>query len=382
MQQKPRSKPCHLPICLRPIRHLLQRPKPNVHLKQPDPRLHSQQFCSATIAAKTTPLSGLFLPNFAIPCSVFTAVPGIADSAALALHSPAAFHAGLSTTDSFPIVWDTGASYSLSPHESNFGEMLQSLDAPLQLNGLASGLAVTQKGVVNWIVQADDGSQKILTTEAYFAPGTNVRLLSPQTYMRQHNGTDASGEVTATVTAHHFRVTWPDSTKLYVPFCGSNNLPVSAAFNKAALAQRAADIHLCVTDESNQNLSEPQKELLQWHFRLGHINFDSIQLLLRSGALATSKGAKLKHKAAGSCLIPSVPLACMASKSAVELLALCPNRTKVMATSRKMISFQANACLSTTSSAPLKAVSMILEARPVKKRCTVVAVSLSTTLPI
>jgi hypothetical protein len=176
-------------------------------LKQPDPRLHSQQFCSATIAAKTTPLSGLFLPNFAIPCSVFTAVPGIADSAALALHSPAAFHAGLSTTDSFPIVWDTGASYSLSPHESNFGETLQSLDAPLQLNGLASGLAVTQKGVVNWIVQADDSSQKILTTEAYFAPGANVRLLSSQTYMQQHNGTDASGEVTATVTARQRGVT-------------------------------------------------------------------------------------------------------------------------------------------------------------------------------
>jgi GAG-pre-integrase domain len=305
MQHKPRSKPCHLPICLPPIRHLLQHPKPNVHLEQPDPWLNSQQFCSTTI--------GLFLPNFAIPHSVFTTVLGIADSAALALHSPAAFHAGLSTTDSFPIVWDTGASYSLSPHESDFGETLQSLDTPLQLNGLASSLAVTQKGVVNWIVQADDGSQKILTTEAYFAPGANVRLLLPQTYMRQHNGTDASGKVTATVTARHFRVKWPDSTSLSIPFRGSNNLPVSAAFNKAAVAQRVADIHLCVTDASNQNLSEPQKELLRWHFRLDHINFDSIQLLLRSGALATSKGAKLKHKAAGSCPHPKCA-SCMYGK--------------------------------------------------------------------
>jgi hypothetical protein len=227
MQHKPRSKPCHLPICLPPIQHLLQHPKPNVHLEQPDPWLNSQQFCSTTIAAKTSPPSGLFLPNFTIPCSVFTAVVGIADSAALALHSPAAFHAGLSTTDSFPIVWDTGASYSLCPHKSDSGEMLQSLDTPLQLNGLASGLAVTQKGVVNWIVQGDDGCQKILTTEASFAPGANVRLLLPQTYMQQHNGTDASGKVTATVTAHHFRVKWPGSTSLSIPFRGSNNLPVS-----------------------------------------------------------------------------------------------------------------------------------------------------------
>jgi hypothetical protein len=85
MQRKHRSKPCPLPLCLRPIRHHFRRPKPHFHLEQPDPRLNSQHCCFTTIATKTTLLSGLLLPNFAIPSSVFTAVPGIANPAALAL---------------------------------------------------------------------------------------------------------------------------------------------------------------------------------------------------------------------------------------------------------------------------------------------------------
>jgi hypothetical protein len=38
--------------------------------------------------------------------------------------------------------------------------------------------------------------------------------------------------------------------------------------------------------EANHNLSEPEKELLRWHYRLGHISFRKIQFLFRSGILS------------------------------------------------------------------------------------------------
>jgi hypothetical protein len=38
-----------------------------------------------------------------------------------------------------------------------------------------------------------------------------------------------------------------------------------------------------VADETNQNFSGPQRELLLWHHKLGHINFDWLQTLARQG---------------------------------------------------------------------------------------------------
>ena len=51
-----------------------------------------------------------------------------------------------------------------------------------------------------------------------------------------------------------------------------------------------------VSDE-NVNLSPAQKELLKWHFRLGHIGFGKFQHLLKLGALANSEAVSTQ-----SCL--------------------------------------------------------------------------------
>ena len=49
---------------------------------------------------------------------------------------------------------------------------------------------------------------------------------------------------------------------------------------------------VCVTNESNQNLTPSQKELLQWHFRLGHIGFQHIQWLIRTERLKVQGNSK------------------------------------------------------------------------------------------
>ena len=49
---------------------------------------------------------------------------------------------------------------------------------------------------------------------------------------------------------------------------------------------------VCVTNEANQNLTPSQKELLRWHFRLGHIGFQHVQWLIHTGRLKVQGNSK------------------------------------------------------------------------------------------
>ena len=43
----------------------------------------------------------------------------------------------------------------------------------------------------------------------------------------------------------------------------------------------------------NLNLSESEKELLKWHYRLGHLSFRRIQALLRTGVFSHTEASRL-----------------------------------------------------------------------------------------
>ena len=70
----------------------------------------------------------------------------------------------------------------------------------------------------------------------------------------------------------------------------------------------------CVTSPTNVNLSEPEKELLRWHQRLGHISFRRVQWLMRQGLLSSSTRTRSLHSTA--CKLSSGPLctACQYAK--------------------------------------------------------------------
>ena len=50
---------------------------------------------------------------------------------------------------------------------------------------------------------------------------------------------------------------------------------------------------VCVTNEANQNLTPSHKELLRWNFRLGHIGFQHVQWLIRTGHLKVQGNSKV-----------------------------------------------------------------------------------------
>jgi hypothetical protein len=53
---------------------------------------------------------------------------------------------------------------------------------------------------------------------------------------------------------------------------------------------------MSVADETNQNLSPPQKELLLWHWELGHANFNWIQPLASIPSKSTDRKQVLLPK--------------------------------------------------------------------------------------
>jgi GAG-pre-integrase domain len=61
-----------------------------------------------------------------------------------------------------------------------------------------------------------------------------------------------------------------------------------------------------VADETNQNLNGPQKELLLWHHKLGHINFDWLQALARHGRdnPNSKRVFESKFSSIGNCRAP------------------------------------------------------------------------------
>jgi hypothetical protein len=204
---------------------------------------------------------------------------------------------GPQTPTEFQVIWDTGASRSVSPNKEDFEGGIRP-STTRALTGLAEGLDVCGEGEVKWTVMSDDGRPFVWKHIAYYVPGSPCRLLSPQTFteyafglyghayeyvMRAYDPRNKSMMIRPS-TESKFLGCQLDLPTVTCQLDERTNLPISMASNDP-LSKPTTRANLCVTDEKNQNLSHAQKELLRWHFRLGHLNFKSIQLLLRSKTL-------------------------------------------------------------------------------------------------
>jgi hypothetical protein len=80
----------------------------------------------------------------------------------------------------------------------------------------------------------------------------------------------------------------------------SNNLPTSQFYNQSDVnvpVDKVLQTILTTVNFKNYNLSKPQKELLHWHYCLGHLHFRKIQSLMRSGMLSHTQGTCSLHTA-------------------------------------------------------------------------------------
>jgi hypothetical protein len=88
--------------------------------------------------------------------------------------------------DDMPIVFDTGASMSLSPLREYFEGELKTPPIP-QMHGFKGAVKVIGMGRVSWTIFDVYGVVRVIKTMAYLVPEGNIRLFSPQVYM-QENG--------------------------------------------------------------------------------------------------------------------------------------------------------------------------------------------------
>ena len=94
---------------------------------------------------------------------------------------------------------------------------------------------------------------------------------------------------------------------------------------------QALNVITTAVDPSNINLSEPEKELLRWHQRLGHLDFRKIQFLMRTGVLSLSQSKRSLHSRAAKLVHPPKCAACQFGKQTARGTKSKPTNTAVVA---------------------------------------------------
>ena len=182
------------------------------------------------------------------------------------------------------VIVDTGCSVSASGDKGDFVVgSLQPLKEPFELSGISGSLKATHKGMLHYETLLDNGSVQVIETEGVYMPKMECRLFSPQAYAhyRKECHNDSSWQFTQDWSGSVMQF---NGSKLSLDLDPRFRLPILKCF-KNAMATAEALALVCVTDERNPNLTTLQKKLLQWHFRLGHLSFQNLQWIGRSGWL-------------------------------------------------------------------------------------------------
>ena len=185
----------------------------------------------------------------------------------------------------------------------------------MRLNGISKGLKVEYHGHVAWTMQDVNGQLRSIKVPAFLAPSIKQRLMSTTSLLQRyrnefinmdHDQLTLSGDLT------DLRTRGP----IEAPVNPSNNLPTSKIYSYEATSRQATSFAAEVTSvhQANANLSETEKELLRWHFRLGHLSFRRVQFLLRTGVLARSEGTRRLHTSASKLTSPPLCAACQYGK--------------------------------------------------------------------
>jgi len=180
----------------------------------------------------------------------------------------------------YPVVIDSGASFSLTPKIEDFITPLQ-VDKTI-LTGLNSTSVVAGSGAVEWTIQDVSGIVRKIRVEAFYVPQASIRLFSPQQYFQENQAGSYYME------ANHSSLILTCGTELRFPYNSGNRLPLMLTkqfcerhVHVAGLSFEEVDYlaNASIDYSTNQNLTGSQRELLLWHWKLGHIGMKWVQSL-------------------------------------------------------------------------------------------------------
>ena len=123
--------------------------------------------------------------------------------------------------DGPPIVIDSGASYSVTPLESDFIQGTF-VNQSYMVAQLSSTVLVAGHGQAHWRFPSSDGGSphELLPLNTHLIPSANIRLFSPQAYIHQTK----QGSVLLDITG--CTLTLPGGRSRHTPFHINNNLPL------------------------------------------------------------------------------------------------------------------------------------------------------------
>ena len=232
----------------------------------------------------------------------------------MALQSTDRFRQSMPAASTFPVIWDSGASISITFDRNDFVGPITAPGTITQLQGIAKGLRIEGQGHVLWSIIDTFGNLRTIKVPAYLVSRIKVRLLSTTSLLQ------AYPDETITIEAHQLTLSGSalDASRgqVIARVNPDNNLPTSQAHRASDTpkAVAALNIALNTVHESNLNLTEAEKELLRWHHRLGHLSFRKIQFLMRSGVLSRSEANRSLHTAACRIVNPPKCAACQYGK--------------------------------------------------------------------
>jgi hypothetical protein len=259
------------------------------------------------------------------------------------------------------LVWDTGASYGLTPFCSDFIDYV-SCDIPVK--DVTKVNRVIRIGTTLSKFIDEDGQEIFLPCVSYHLTQTNVRLFSPQTYHQMHGGESIVSADWVVMELNYQRI-------VILIKIGGTNLPavhtlfvtekqkktighqlcsllaysrltkldffgdldsigsvqaMSVSSEQQTTEQEFEQHHshfcgACMGAPAHQNSSRPQKELLLWHWKLG-IGMQQIQVLMRPRTYEEPNGNILvlppivqpKFPTAKNCAIPACE-SCMLARA-------------------------------------------------------------------
>lgn len=199
----------------------------------------------------------------------------------------------------YDVIWDSGASISISFCRADFVGPIEDVSYGTKLVGIAKGLKVAGKGHVAWSFVDSTGMLRTLKVPALYVPGANVRLLSTTDLMKQYPDETLVMQDKRLVLSG-VKGSSPLRRPIEILFDPSTNLPIGFAYSQdvGPVVSQAFNSVLSTVSSHNHNLSPAEKELLRWHYRLGHLDFKKIQFLMRTGVLASSESARRLQSAA------------------------------------------------------------------------------------
>jgi hypothetical protein len=185
-----------------------------------------------------------------------------------------------------PVIFDTGASLSITPDKSDFSGPITLCQTDLRLGGMANGLKIDGIGPITWTFANRSNDPVRIHGMAYYVPQAKARLLSPQRVFDAITGAQGRFEGDN----KFFRLYFDGQQPLEIEYDERNSLPIGyATFHDSAPDITAADANLTLHSDENQNMTAGQKFLLQWHYRFGHLNLPGVQRILRAAPFVSGK---------------------------------------------------------------------------------------------